>query len=313
MTVNRATIIEAATRIAPFIRKTPILHITTPGIEKPVCLKLELFQHTGSFKPRGAFNNLVGAQIPKAGVAAASGGNHGAAVAYSAKSLNIPARIFVPSISSPAKVARIAAYGATIVQEGANYQEAVLLCEDYVRKCDALNIHAYNTEATLNGQGTLGRELEEQAPELDTILVAVGGGGLIGGIASWYQLKSKVVGVEPETCNCLSAALASGNAITIKPSGLAADSLGASSAGTLMFPIAQEYVSRVALVSDEDIRNAQRYLWTNAQIVTEPGGAAAFAALLSGSYKLERNERVGVIVCGANTPLETFNNLFATA
>ena len=313
MTVNRATIIEAATRIAPFIRKTPILHITTPGIEKPVCLKLELFQHTGSFKPRGAFNNLVGAQIPKAGVAAASGGNHGAAVAYAAKSLNIPARIFVPSISSPAKVARIAAYGATIVQEGANYQEAVLLCEDYVRKCDALNIHAYNTEATLNGQGTLGRELEEQAPELDTILVAVGGGGLIGGIASWYQLKSKVVGVEPETCNCLSAALASGNAITIKPSGLAADSLGASSAGTLMFPIAQEYVSRVALVSDEDIRNAQRYLWTNAQIVTEPGGAAAFAALLSGSYKLERNERVGVIVCGANTPLETFNNLFATA
>lgn len=313
MTVNRATIIEAATRIAPFICKTPILHITTPGIEKPVCLKLELFQHTGSFKPRGAFNNLVGAQIPKAGVAAASGGNHGAAVAYAAKSLNIPARIFVPSISSPAKVARIAAYGATIVQEGANYQEAVLLCEDYVRKSGTLNIHAYNTEATLNGQGTLGRELEEQAPELDTILVAVGGGGLIGGIASWYQLKSKVVGVEPETCNCLSAALATGNTITIKPSGLAADSLGASSAGTLMFPIAQKYVNRVALVSDEEIRNAQRYLWTNAQIVTEPGGAATFAALLSGSYRPEKNERVGVIVCGANTPLETFNNLFATA
>jgi threonine dehydratase len=228
MTVSRATIIEAATRIASFIRKTPIMHIAAPGIEKSVCLKLELFQHTGSFKPRGAFNNLVGAKIPNAGVAAASGGNHGAAVAYAAKSLNIPARIFVPGISSPAKVARIAAYGATIVQEGANYQEAVLLCEDYVRKCDALNIHAYNTEATLNGQGTLGRELEEQAPELDTILVAVGGGGLIGGIASWYQSKSKIIGVEPETCNCLHAALAAGDAVTIKPSGLAADSLGAS-------------------------------------------------------------------------------------
>ena len=313
MTINRTTIAQAATRIAPFIRKTPIMQITVPGFDIPVCLKLELLQHTGSFKPRGAFNNLVGAQIPKAGVAAASGGNHGAAVAYAAKCLTIPARIFVPSISSPAKVARVASYGATIVQEGANYQEAVLLCEDYVRKSGALNIHAYNMEATLNGQGTLGRELEEQVPELDTILVAVGGGGLIGGIASWYQSKSKIVGVEPETCNCLHAALASGNAITIKPSGLAADSLGASSAGALMFPIAQKYVSRVVLVGDEDIRDAQRYLWTNAQIVTEPGGAAAFAALLSGAYQPAKNERVGVIVCGANTPLETFNSLFATA
>ena len=312
MTLNRTTISEAATRIAPFVRKTPIMHINVPSIEKPVCLKLELFQHTGSFKPRGAFNNLVGAQIPKTGIAAASGGNHGAAVAYAAKCLSIPARIFVPTISSPAKVARIAGYGATIVQEGANYQEAVLLCEDYVRRSGALNIHAYNMEATLNGQGTLGRELEEQAPELDTILVAVGGGGLIGGIASWYQSKSKIIGVEPETCNCLHAGLAAGNAVTIKPSGLAADSLGASSAGTLMFPIAQKYVNRVGLVSDEDIRNAQRYLWTNAQIVAEPGGAAAFAALLSGSYRPEEGERVGVIVCGANTPLETFNNLFAT-
>jgi threonine dehydratase len=313
MTLNRTTITEAATRIAPFIRKTPVMDIAMPGIDAPVCLKLELFQHTGSFKPRGAFANLVGAKIPKAGVAAASGGNHGAAVAYAAKILGISARIFVPTISSPAKVARIASYGANIVQEGANYQVAVELCQDYVRESGALNIHAFNTEATLAGQGTLGRELEEQAPELDTILVAVGGGGLIGGVASWYQSKSKIVGVEPETCNCLHAALASGDIITIKPSGLAADSLGASSAGSLMFPIAQKFIDHVALINDEDIRNAQRYLWTNAQIVTEPGGAAAFAALLSGSYKPVRNERVGVIVCGANTPLDAFNNLFATA
>ena len=313
MTLNRTTITEAATRIAPFIRRTPVMDITVPGIEKPVCLKLELFQHTGSFKPRGAFANLVGAKIPKTGVAAASGGNHGAAVAYAAKVLGIKARIFVPTISSPAKVARIAGYGATIVQEGANYQEAVGLCQDYVRESGALNIHAYDMEATLAGQGTLARELEEQAPDLDTILVAVGGGGLIGGIASWYQSKSKTVGVEPETCNCLSAALAAGHTITIKPSGLAADSLGASSAGFLMFPIAQKFVDHIALVSDEDIRNAQRYLWTNAQIVTEPGGAAAFATLLSGSYKPAKNERVGVIVCGANTPLAAFNSLFSTA
>ena len=312
MTLNRTTITETAARIAPFIRKTPVMDVAVPGIEKPVCLKLELFQHTGSFKPRGAFANLVGAKIPKAGVAAASGGNHGAAVAHAAKVLGIKARIFVPVISSPAKVARIAAYGATIVQEGANYQEAVGLCQDYVRESGALNIHAYDMGTTLAGQGTLGRELEEQAPDLDTVLVAVGGGGLIGGLASWYQSRSKIVGVEPETCNCLSAALASGNTVTIKPAGLAADSLGASSAGSLMFPIAQKFIDRVALVSDEDIRNAQRWLWTNAQIVTEPGGAAAFAALLSGSYRPGKHKRVGVIVCGANTPLAAFNNLFAT-
>ena len=313
MTLNRTTITEAAIRIAPFIRRTPVMDIAVPGIEKPVCLKLELFQHTGSFKPRGAFANLVGTQIPKTGIAAASGGNHGAAVAYAAKVLGIKACIFVPTISSPAKVARIASYGATIVQEGANYQEAVGLCQDYVRESGALNIHAYDMEATLAGQGTLGLELEEQAPDLDAILVAVGGGGLIGGVANWYQTRSKVVGVEPETCNCLSAALAAGNTITIKPFGLAADSLGASSAGSLMFPIAQKFIDRVALINDEDIRTAQRYLWATAQIVTEPGGAAAFAALLSGSYKPAGNERVGVIVCGANTPLATFNELFATA
>ena len=313
MTLNRTTITEAAIRIAPFIRRTPVMDIAVPGIEKPVCLKLELFQHTGSFKPRGAFANLVGTQIPKTGIAAASGGNHGAAVAYAAKVLGIKACIFVPTISSPAKVARIASYGATIVQEGANYQEAVGHCQDYVRESGALNIHAYDMEATLAGQGTLGLELEEQAPDLDTVLVAVGGGGLIGGVASWYQTRSKVVGVEPETCNCLNAALAVGDTITIKPSGLAADSLGASSAGSLMFPIAQKFIDRVALINDEDIRTAQRYLWATAQIVTEPGGAAAFAALLSGSYKPAGNERVGVIVCGANTPLATFNELFATA
>jgi threonine dehydratase len=159
----------------------------------------------------------------------------------------------------------------------------------------------------------LGRELAEQAPDLDRILVAVGGGGLIGGIASWYQAKSKIIGVEPETCNCLHAALAAGSAVTIRPSGLATDSLGASAAGSLMFPIAQRFVDHVTLVSDEAIRNAQRWLWNHAQIVAEPGGATALAALLSGSFKPAKGERVGVIVCGANTPLATFNELFTTA
>ncbi len=199
------------------------------------------------------------------------------------------------------------------MQQGANYQAALALCQDYVRESGAMNIHAYDMETTLAGQGTLGRELEEQVPDLDKILVAVGGGGLIGGIASWYQSKSKIIGVEPETCNCLHAALAAGSAVAVKPSGLATDSLGASAAGSLMFPIAQEFVDHVALVTDEDIRNAQRWLWTHVQIVTEPGGATALAALLSGSYKPAKGERVGVIVCGANTPLATFNELFATA
>ncbi len=313
MISTRAAISEAATRIAPFIRKTPVMDVILPGIDTPVCLKLELFQHTGSFKARGAFANLVGAPVPEAGVAAASGGNHGAAVAYAAKVLDLPARIFVPSISSPAKVSRIASYGATIVQSGANYQEALSLCQDYVKQSGALNIHAYNAQGTLNGQGTLALELEGQMPDLDTVLVAVGGGGLIGGIASWYQSRTKIIGVEPQTCNALHAALSAGIPVTIKPSGLATDSLGASSAGALMFPIAQKYVDHVALVSDEDIRAAQRHLWTTTQTVTEPGGATALAALLSGRYRPTRGERVGVIVCGANTPLATFNELFVTA
>lgn len=310
MSIDRETITEAARRIAPFIRRTPIIDIRFDGLTRPVTLKLELLQHTGSFKARGAFNNLVGRTIPAAGIAAASGGNHGAAVAYAAQSLGVKARIFVPEIASPAKLARIASYGAEIVRKGANYYEAVAGCDAHVAATGALNVHAYNEEPTLQGQGTLARELEEQAPDLDTLLVAVGGGGLIGGIAAWYESRIKVVGVEPQTCNALHAALAAGRPVKVAPSGVAADSLGASFAGSLMFPIAQRHVDRVVLVGDDDIRAAQRHLWQNLQLVTEPGGAAAFAALLSGSYNPERDERVGVLLCGANTSMEAFGKLF---
>ena len=310
MSIDRATIAEAAQRIALYIRRTPVIDIRFDGLARPVTLKLELLQHSGSFKARGAFNNLVGRAIPEAGVAAASGGNHGAAVAYAAQSLGVKARIFVPEIASPAKLARIASYGAEIVQKGANYYEAVAGCEAHVAASGALNVHAYNEEPTLQGQGTLARELEEQAPDLDTLLVAVGGGGLIGGIAAWYESRVKIVGVEPETCNALHAALAAGQPVKVAPSGVAADSLGASFAGSLMFPIAQHHVDHVVLVSDENIGAAQRYIWQNLQLVTEPGGAAAFAALLSGAYKPERNERVGVLLCGANTSLEALGRLF---
>jgi len=310
MSIDRATISEAAQRIAPYIRHTPVIDIRFDGLTRPVTLKLELLQHTGSFKARGAFNNLVGRAIPAAGVAAASGGNHGAAVAYAAQSLGVKARIFVPEIASPAKVARIASYGAEIVQKGANYYEAVAGCEAHVAATGALNVHAYNEAPTLQGQGTLARELEEQAPALDTLLVAVGGGGLIGGIAAWYESRIRIVGVEPQTCNALHAALAAGRPVKVAPTGVAVDSLGASFAGSLMFPIAQCHVDHVALVGDDDIRAAQRHLWQNLQLVTEPGGAAAFAALLSGAYKPERDERVGVLLCGANTSMEAFGKLF---
>lgn len=308
--ITREAITRAAHRIAPHVRRTPILDVGVDGVDLPVTLKLELLQHAGSFKSRGAFNTLLQASVGPGGVATASGGNHGAAVAYAAQQLGYRARIFVPEISSPAKVARIASYGAEIVQKGANYNEALTLCEAHIAETGATGVHAYDAEATLEGQGTLARELEDQAPGLDTLLVAVGGGGLIGGIAAWYQSRVRIVGVEPFTCNTLHASLAAGARVPVKTSGLAADSLGATTVGKLMFDIAKDHISSVALISDEDIRNAQRRLWREMQLVTEPGGAAAFAALLSGAYKPEKDERVGVVVCGANTSMDVFGQLF---
>jgi threonine dehydratase len=309
--ITREAIASAAQRIAPHVRRTPVIDVMVEGVHLPVTLKLELLQHAGSFKSRGAFNTLLQAPVGGAGVATASGGNHGAAVAYAARCLGHKARIFVPDIASPAKVARIASYGAEIVQQGENYSAALALCDAYIAETGAMGVHAYDAVPTLEGQGTLARELEDQAPNLDTLLVAVGGGGLIGGIAAWYQSSVKIVGVEPVTCNTLHAAMAAGARVAIKASGLATDSLGATKVGELMFDIAKHHVSTVALVSDDDIRAAQRLLWKEMQLVTEPGGAAAFAALLSGAYRPEKDERVGVIVCGANTPIATFGQLFS--
>jgi threonine dehydratase len=309
MSITREAISRAALKIAPFIRRTPVIDVTVDGVALPVTLKLELLQHSGSFKARGAFNNLVGRTIGTGGVATASGGNHGAAVAYVCQQLGHTAKIFVPEISSPAKVARIASYGAEVMQKGANYNEALGFCEAYIAQSGAVGVHAYDSEATLEGQGTLGRELEDQAPAIDTLLVAVGGGGLIGGIAAWYGSKVKIVGVEPITCNTLQAALAAGERVPVKASGLAADSLGAATVGKLMFDIAKHHFARVALISDDEIRNAQRKLWRDLQLVTEPGGAAAFSALLSGAYKPQKDERVGVVICGANTAMDVFAKL----
>ena len=308
--ITRDAITRAAARIANHLRRTPVVSVTVEGVELPVTLKLELLQHAGSFKSRGAFNTLLQASVGAGGVATASGGNHGAAVAYASRQLGHRAKIFVPEISSPAKVARIASDGAEVVQKGAEYSEALARCEAWIAERGATSVHAYDAEATLEGQGTLGRELEAQAPGIDTLLVAVGGGGLIGGIAAWYQSGVKIVGVEPQTCNTLHAAMAAGERVAVKPSGLATDSLGASTVGKLMFEIAKDHIAQVTLISDDDIRNAQRHLWREMQLVTEPGGAAAFAALLSGAYKPEKDERVGIVVCGANTSMDVFGQLF---
>ena len=290
--------------IRPHIRRTPVVEVDIADVglrATQASLKLELLQHSGSFKVRGAFANLLGRTVPTAGVVAASGGNHGAAVAYAAKRLGVRATIFVPSISSPAKMERIRDYGAELVVAGERYADALAASEEFAAQSGALPVHAFDQVETLLGQGTIGTELEEQVPELDTVLVAVGGGGLIGGVSAWYAGRVRVIGVEPEGAPTLAKALEAGRPVDAEAGSIAADSLAPRRVGELMFPIAQRYVDRVALVTDDAIRNAQRALWTLARIVAEPGGAAAFAALLSGRYQAAPNERVGVIVSGGNT------------
>jgi len=300
--IARAQIEHAHRRIAPYIRETPVVAVNGAdlGIDARVLLKLELLQHTGSFKPRGAFTNLLTRELPRAGVVAASGGNHGAAVAYAAMRLGIAARIFVPTISPRAKVRRIESYDADVVVAGARYADALAQSMRWQRQSGALSVHAYDQEETVLGQGTVALELEQQAGALDTVLVAVGGGGLIGGMAAWFAGRVKVVGVEPRTSCALHAALEAGAPVDVEVEGIAADSLGARSVGTLMFPIARSYVDHVALVSDVEIENARRALWEKLRIVAEPGGAAALAAVLSGAYVPEPDERVAVLVCGGN-------------
>ena len=308
--VDAARIRAAERRIRPHIRHTPVIELGGSEFGLAQCelaLKLEMLQHSGSFKARGAFANLLMRQIPPVGVAAASGGNHGAAVAYAAMKLAIPARIFVPSISSPAKIARIRDYGAELVIGGERYADALAASEAWIAETGALAVHAFDQDETLLGQGTLGLELEEQAPELDTVLVAVGGGGLIGGIAAWYAGRIKVVGVEPEGSPTLFRALDAGKPVDAETSGIAADSLAPRRVGERCFAIARRYVAGVVLVEDDAIRAAQAALWETLRVVAEPGGAAAFAALLSRRYQPRPGERVGIVLSGGNTTAVDFS------
>jgi threonine dehydratase len=301
--VSRSDIASAAARIAGYIRHTPLLCLAGAelGLGFAVTLKLEFLQHTGSFKPRGAFNRLLSAQLPKAGVIAASGGNHGAAVAYAARALGVTAEIFVPARTPPLKVARIASYGARIVQTGATYADALVASRDRQSETGALEVHAYDHRDVLAGQGTVGREFEHDAPDLTHILVATGGGGLIGGIAAWYAGSATVVSVEPEGCPTLHNALKAGQPVEVAVGGLAADSLGARQVGNQMFPIAQAHVAAAVLVPDAAIAAAQRMIWDRLRLVAEPGGATALAALLCGAFAPPTDASVGVLLCGANT------------
>jgi threonine dehydratase len=307
--VRQADIRAAYAVIAPHVRRTPLIENASPiaGLP-PISLKLECLQHAGSFKPRGAFHNLLTRAAPPTGCATASGGNHGAAVAYAAGRLGIRARVFVPEIAAPPKIAKIKAYGAEVVVKGAAYADAQTLCDAYVAESGALAIHPYATATTVAGQGTVGLEWEEDLmrlglPPIDTALVAVGGGGLVAGIAAWFDGRVKVVGVEPEGSRALDAALAAGEPVDVPVHSVAADSLGARSVGALNLAIAQRAVDHVALVGDAAIGEAQRRLWRELQIAVEPGGAAAYAALESGAYRPAAGERVGVVVCGANVEL----------
>ena len=306
--VGPREIAEVREIIRPHVRVTPVVELRGGELglgDFPITLKLELLQHSGSFKVRGAFANLLMRKIPAVGVVAASGGNHGAAVAYAAMRLGVPAKIFVPTVTSPAKVARIRAYGAELAIGGDLYADALAASEAWIAQTAALPLHAYDQTETLLGQGTLGLELAEQAT-VDTVLVSVGGGGLIGGMAAWFAGSVKVVGVEPESAPTLTEALKAGRPVDAPAGGIAADSLAPRRVGELMFPIARAHVARVALVSDDAIRRAQEVLWSAVRIVAEPGGAAAFAALLSGAYAPAAGERVGVVVCGGNSTAVDF-------
>jgi threonine dehydratase len=304
---GRDEIETAAARIAGHVRETPVLSLPHgfDGITQALQFKLEYLQVAGSFKARGAFNSVLRGRVPAAGVAAASGGNHGVAVALAAQAVGVRATIFVPEIAAEAKVRAIREAGAELRIGGATYNDALMACEAFLVESGALSIHAYDTVETVAGQGTLAREWDSQMSfPLDTVLVAVGGGGLIGGLAAWWGGRGvKVVGVEPVGSRALHAALEAGEPVDVSVQSIAADSLGAKRAGILALEIARRSVAQVVLVEDTAIEDAQRSLWRGLRVAVEPGGAAAWAALLSGAYKPEKHERIGVLLCGANVDL----------
>lgn len=290
--------------IGGYVRRTPTLEIDLAdlgGAAGRAVLKLEQTQRAGSFKARGAFANLLLREVPEAGVVAASGGNHGVAVAYAAHRLGVPATIFVPTISSPAKIAAIRSLGADLRVGGDRYADALAAAQEHIAATGALNVHAFDQRETMLGQGTLGLELSRQVPDVDTVLVPVGGGGLIAGVAAYFAGSVRVVGVEPAGAPTLTLAREAGRPADSPAEGIAADALAPKRIGELVFPVTEKYVDRVALVDDTAIERAQRALWQAARLVAEPAASVGVAALLSGAYKPAPDERVAVVISGANT------------
>jgi threonine dehydratase len=267
----------------------------------PVWLKLECLQLTGSFKARNAFSFLLGAQVPDAGVVALSGGNFGLAMAYAARQLGYPITIFVPEAAGKAKIEGIRRLGANVEVVSGPMKDLFTACDRHIAETGALPAHPYDQPEVVAGAGTCGLEFDEQCPQLDTVLVAVGGGGLIGGIATWFDDRTRIVAVETEGTPTLNRALAAGEPVEIEPSGVAVSALGAPVIGEIPWNVAKSTVQDTLLVTDEHALSAQRRLWDTAKIVAEPGGAVAFAALSAGAYIPEQDERVGVVICGGNT------------
>ena len=299
VTVGAEDIRDAAARIAGRVRRTPVLELGEMH-GASVVAKLEFLQHTGSFKPRGAFNKLLSSEVPPAGVIAASGGNFGLAVAFAARETGVPAEIFMPKTSPESKIARVRAEGAQVTVVDGYYAEAQAALDERADGTGALLMHPFDQPEVIAGQGTIGVDLDEQVPDINTVLVAIGGGGLVAGIAAWFAKRVRVIGVEPERSQGMTVALAAGEPVTVEVGGVAADSLGSARVGDHTFPIVRDQVDRVVLVTDDQIRDTQRALWGDVHVIAEPGGAAAFAALRSGAYRPEPGERVCVLVCGAN-------------
>ncbi len=311
--LTRRDVEAAHGRIRSHIRRTPVMEIAGAdvGHDTPVSLKLELYQHAGSFKARGAFNNLLSRDIPAVGVTAASGGNHGIAVSHAASKLGHTAHIFVPTLSTQAKMDRIKAAGGTLHVAGKKYVEALTACQAHQAQTGAAEVQAYQSPETIAGQGTLALEWTGQSPDLDTVLIAVGGGGLISGVATGFDGRVKVVGVEPQGAPTLHAALAAGEPVDVKVNSIAADSLGATSVGPLNAEICKAKVDHVALVTDAAIVDALRFLWQHLQLATEPGGATTLAALMSGAYRPAPGEKVGILICGGNVDLAMLGEMIA--
>ncbi len=303
MLISAADIDAAAVRIEGHVRRTPVIALEPGafGLDARITLKLELLQRTGSFKARGAFNRMLANAVPQVGVVAASGGNFGIAVAYAARELGHRAEVFLPDTSSAMKLERLRSLGADVRVVPGYYPEALAASEARVAETGALFMHAYDQPEIVAGAGTIGPELSEQVPDASTVMVAVGGGGLIGGIASWFAGRVRVVGVESERCRSLSAALEAGEPVDVEVGGVAAEALGARRAGTIAFDVARRFVERVAVVSDDAIVDAIRRIWSEVRLAAEPGGAAALAALTAGAYVPAAGEHLVVVVCGANT------------